>query len=201
MFRIFLVPALFITLCITSCEGETKSNTEKSQELEKIGEMAINNTTDLAKIPFETINGDSTSLADYSGKVILVVNVASKCGYTRQYAGLEELYRNYKDSGLVVMGFPANNFGGQEPGSNEEILEFCTANFDVTFPMMSKVSVKGENKHPLFIELTEKPGFHGEIKWNFSKFLIDRNGNLVKRFDSGVDPLSDELAGNVKKLL
>jgi len=201
IFLFFLVLAIFISLGVTSCEGETKSKGETSEESGVTTDMEKNMTTDLAQIPFHTIGGDSTSLSDYSGKVVLVVNVASKCGYTKQYTGLEKLYRQYKDSGLVVIGFPANNFGGQEPGSNKEILEFCTTNFDVTFPMMSKVSVKGEDKHQLFIELTEKSHLPGEIKWNFSKFLIDQSGNLVRRFDSGIEPLSDELLGIVKELL
>ncbi|MFH2036029.1 MAG: glutathione peroxidase [Candidatus Zixiibacteriota bacterium] len=140
-------------------------------------------------------------LNDFKGKVILIVNVASQCGFTPQYADLEKLYLNYKDSGLVVVGFPANNFGGQEPGTNEEILSFCTTKFDVTFPMMAKVSVKGEDKHPLFIAMTEKSEFPGEIKWNFSKFLIGRNGKLVARFDSQVGPMSAEMTSAIEKLL
>ena len=138
----------------------------------------------LQDIPFQTITGESTSLKDYAGKVIMIVNVASRCGFTGQYAGLEELYQTYSDSGLVVIGFPANNFGGQEPGSNEEILSFCQTKFDVTFPMMAKVSVKGKDKHPLFRRLTEGNEFSGEIKWNFTKFLIDREGKLAGRFGS-----------------
>lgn len=152
-------------------------------------------------IPLETITGDNITLADVNGKAILIVNVASECGFTRQYAGLEELYQTFKDSGLVVIGFPANNFGGQEPGSNEEIMNFCQTKFDVTFPMMAKVSVKGKDKHPLFTKLTESADFGGEIKWNFSKFLLDRNGNLVARFGSSTKPMSDKIVGQVKELL
>jgi len=201
MSRIFLMLAIFISLGVASCEGESKSKDETSEESGVTTDMEKNMTTDLAQVPFYSIGGDSTSLANYVGKAVLVVNVASKCGYTKQYAGLEELYRRYKDSGLIVIGFPANNFGGQEPGTDEEILEFCRTTFDVTFPMMSKVRVKGEDKHPLFIELTEKSILPGEIKWNFTKFLIDRNGSLVKRFDSGVEPLSDEMLASIKELL
>ena len=190
---------ILVFLGVTSCGGDMENKNDVPAETEKTSEMK--ETTDMSKIPFETISGNPTSLASYSGKVILVVNVASKCGFTKQYAGLEELYRKYKDSGLVIIGFPANNFGGQEPGSNEEILKFCQSTFDVTFPMMSKVSVKGEDKHPLFAELTDKSHLPGEIKWNFSKFLIDRNGHLVKRYDSGVDPLSEGLLSDIKELL
>ena len=153
------------------------------------------------KIPFLSITGDSSELAAFEGKVMLVVNVASNCGYTNQYAKLEELYRTYRDSGLVVLGFPANNFGNQEPGSNEEILDFCQTRFNVSFPMMGKISVKGKDKHPLFIYFTEDSNLPGEINWNFSKLLLDRSGQLVARFDSQVQPMSAELVEQIEKLL
>ncbi len=165
------------------------------------GDTADKSAMEIKQIPFETITGDTVTLTDFSGKVLLLVNVASKCGNTPQYAELQQLYSMYKDSGLVVIGFPANNFGGQEPGSNEQILDFCQTNFNVTFPMMAKVSVKGKDKHPLFVQLTEKSSIPGEIKWNFSKFLLDSSGNLVARFDSPVKPLSEELLSSLKKLL
>lgn len=152
-------------------------------------------------ISFETITGDTTSLRDFEGNVVLIVNTASKCGFTSQYDGLEKLYREFKDSGLVVIGFPANNFGAQEPGTNEQIMEFCQTTFDVTFPMMAKVSVKGEDKHPLFKYLTELSPLPGEIAWNFNKFLLDRDGNLVARYESKVTPQSDEFVGRIKALL
>lgn len=193
-----VIPFLFVFVLflavLSNCSGEIETKTETKIEIE-VESIAMQN------IPFQTITGDTTSLADLGGKVVLLVNVASKCGYTPQYTGLEELYRTYKDSGLVVIGFPANNFGGQEPGTNEEILEFCSSKFDVTFPMMAKLSVKGDNKHPLFVSLTEQSKIPGEIKWNFFKFLIDRNGQLVARFESSVEPMSDELTGQIKKLL
>lgn len=157
--------------------------------------------SDLRHIPVATIKGDTTTLAAFDGKVVLIVNVASQCGNTPQYAGLEALYRKFKDSGLVVIGFPANDFNGQEPGTNEEILNFCTSKFDVTFPMMSKVSVKGKEKHPLFLALTEKSDMAGEIRWNFSKFLMDRHGKLVARFDTAVQPDSEQLLGAIRKAL
>ncbi|MCH9031381.1 MAG: glutathione peroxidase [candidate division Zixibacteria bacterium] len=152
-------------------------------------------------ISFETITGDKTSLEDFAGHAILIVNVASECGFTPQYAGLEELYSKHKDKGLVVIGFPANNFGSQEPGTNDEILEFCTSQFNVTFPMMAKVSVAGEDKHPLFTELTENSDITGEIKWNFSKFLLNRDGKLVARFGSKTKPLSEELQAEILGVL
>jgi glutathione peroxidase len=168
--------------------------------------MQANNTNtktdlDLMNIPFKTITGETTSLSAYKGKVILIVNTASKCGFTPQYEGLEALYKKYKDKGFVILGFPENNFKNQEPGSNEEILKFCQSKYDVTFPMMSKISVKGKDIHPLYAALTEKSKFPGDITWNFNKFLIDRNGNVVGRFDSPIKPMSDELVGAIKKLL
>jgi glutathione peroxidase len=131
--------------------------------------------------------------------VVLLVNVASKCGYTPQYTGLQSLYTKYKDKGLVVVGVPANNFGGQEPGTNEEIKTFCSRNYNVTFPIMSKVSVKGDDKTPLYGYLTENTG--GDVKWNFTKFLVDKNGKIVSRFESKVTPESPELTSAVEKAL
>ena len=153
------------------------------------------------KIPFETMTGETKTLADYSGRVLLLVNVASKCGNTPQYAGLEHLYETYKDSGLTIIGFPANNFGGQEPGTDEQIMSFCTTNYNVTFPMMSKVSVKGDDAHPLFRRLTTDTVMPGEITWNFSKFLLDKDGKLIARFDPKTQPESDEVVSAIKKLL
>ena len=133
----------------------------------------------------------------------MIVNVASKCGYTPQYEGLQEIYEEYQDDGLVIIGFPANNFKGQEPGSNEEIKQFCTLEYGVSFPMASKVSVIGDDQAPLFSYLTSQPNedFEGDIKWNFEKFLIDKEGNLVRRFRSGVKPNSKELKSAIEGLL
>lgn len=143
------------------------------------------------------IDGKEVDLAQYKGKVVLLVNVASQCGYTPQYKGLQTLYEKYEKAGLVVIGVPSNDFGQQEPGSNEEIVKFCKTNYRVTFPMLAKVAVKGEGKVPLYRHLTSKesnPKFGGdEIRWNFEKFLIGRNGEVAGRFKSGVEPDSDEL--------
>jgi len=149
------------------------------------------------------IDGANAPLNQYKGKVLLLVNVASKCGYTPQYAGLEALYEKYKDQGLVVIGFPANNFGAQEPGTNEEIKSFCTRTYHVTFPMYAKVSVKGDDKTPLYQYLTQEanPSTNGEIGWNFTKFLVDRNGKVIARFDSKIKPDDPELTGSVEKAL
>lgn len=144
------------------------------------------------------IDGTPVALADYKGDVVLIVNTASRCGYTRQYDGLEKLYRDKKDDGLVVLGFPANQFMGQEPGTNEEIAEFCRANYGVTFPMFEKIVVKGEGTHPLYQRLTELSQAPG---WNFNKYLVDRDGNLVMHFPSGVEPSDPKLVAEIDRLL
>jgi glutathione peroxidase len=150
-----------------------------------------------------SIDGKPAPLADYKGKVVLVVNVASQCGYTPQYSALEATYEKYKDQGFVILGFPANNFGAQEPGTNEEIKTFCTRKYSVTFPMYAKISVKGPDQSPLYAYLTKDtgPGITGDIKWNFTKFLIDRNGKVVQRFESAVTPDSKEVISAIEKQL
>lgn len=166
-----------------------------------VGMMAASS---IHEFTMTSIDGKSAPLAAFKGKTILLVNVASRCGYTPQYAGLEALYQKYKDKGLVVVGVPANNFGGQEPGTDEQIKEFCTRTYNVTFPMMSKVSVKGEDKTPLYQFLTDttaNPQTGGEIRWNFTKFLIDGNGKAIARFESKVAPESSEMAGAIEKAL
>jgi glutathione peroxidase len=151
-----------------------------------------------------SIDGESVSLKSYGGKVVLLVNVASRCGFTPQYAGLEALYEKYKDRGLVVVGVPANNFASQEPGTNEEIKKFCSTKYNVSFPMMSKVSVLGDDKAPLYQYLTDKstnPQIGGDIKWNFTKFLFDRDGKPVARFEPAVTPDSPEVQAAVEAAL
>ncbi|MDM5263563.1 glutathione peroxidase [Sulfurovum sp. XTW-4] len=158
--------------------------------------------TSIYDFKVKTINGTETTLEPYKGKVLLIVNVASKCGFTPQYNGLEALYQKYKESGLVVLGFPSNQFGSQEPGTEEEIQNFCRVNFGVTFPMFSKIKVNGENTHPLYAYLkSELPGFLGteSIKWNFTKFLIDKNGKVIQRFGSATKP--KEIEKEIKSLL
>ena len=150
-------------------------------------------------LKLKDIDGKETSLAPYRGKTLLIVNVASKCGYTRQYAGLEALYQKYRDKGFVVLGFPCNQFGGQEPGTNQEIKQFCSTKFNVTFPLFDKIDVNGDNRHPLYDRLAG-PGspFPGNIKWNFTKFLVDREGAILKRFDSKIAPESEEMTQAVE---
>lgn len=160
-------------------------------------------TDNIYQYELNSIDGKNISLEEFSGDVLLVVNTASECGFTRQYSGLQKVYETYTDQGLKVLGFPANNFGGQEPGSDEEIAVFCEVNFGVTFPMFSRISVKGDDQHPLFDYLTslENPDFTGDISWNFEKFLIDRNGSLVRRFKSNVEPDDENLLSAIQELL
>jgi glutathione peroxidase len=150
-----------------------------------------------------SIDGKPMPLADYKGKVILVVNVASRCGFTPQYTALESIYEKYKDQGFVILGFPANNFGGQEPGTNAEIKTFCSAKYNVTFPLYGKVSVKGDDQTPLYKYLTTSanPALTGDIKWNFTKFLVDRKGNVVQRFEPQTTPDSPEVVAAIEKSL
>jgi glutathione peroxidase len=151
-----------------------------------------------------SIDGQPTPLAQFKGKVVLIVNVASRCGFTPQYSGLEALYNKYKDRGLVVLGFPANNFLWQEPGTNEEIKAFCARKYNVTFPIFAKVSVKGADTTPLYQFLTDKkanPSTGGAIGWNFTKFLADRNGKVIARFASKVAPESAELINAIEAAL
>jgi glutathione peroxidase len=151
-----------------------------------------------------SIDGQPTSLSTFKGKVVLLVNVASRCGYTPQYTALESVYEKYKDRGFVIVGVPANNFGGQEPGTNQEIKTFCTAKYHVTFPMMAKVSVKGSDITPLYQFLTDKatqPDTGGEIGWNFTKFLVGPDGKVIARFDSAVEPDSPQLTAAIEKAL
>jgi glutathione peroxidase len=149
------------------------------------------------------LNGKDAPLASYKGKVVLVVNVASRCGFTPQYTALEATYEKYKDQGFVIIGFPANNFGGQEPGTNEEIAKFCTGKYNVTFPVYGKISVKGDDQAPLYSYLTKdaNPRVAGDIKWNFTKFLVDRDGNVVQRFESAVTPDSPEVIAAIEAQL
>ncbi len=148
-------------------------------------------------------NSEKLDLSDYEGKVILAVNTASKCGFTSQYEKLQELYDTYRDDGFVVLGFPTGDFGGQEYGTNEEIAEFCEVNFGVEFPLSTKISVKGNDQHPLFNYLTsaDNPDYEGDIEWNFEKFLLNREGKLERRFKSRTEPNDEEVITSIENLL
>jgi len=147
------------------------------------------------------IDGKPLSLSQFKGKVLLLVNTASFCGNTPQYEQLESMYEQYQDKGLEILAFPANNFGKQEPGSNEEIKQFCYTKYSLTFPLFSKISVKGSDKHPLYRYLTEESPFPGEVEWNFQKYLVDRSGNVVARYHHRTKPLSEEVVRDVERYL
>jgi glutathione peroxidase len=149
----------------------------------------------------KTIDGQEKPLSDYAGKTLLLVNTASRCGYTPQYTGLEKLYRKYRDRGFQVLAFPANNFGAQEPGTDQEIKSFCETGYDVSFDLFSKISARGEDIHPLYRYLTTGSGFDGDIPWNFAKFLVDGSGRVVARYEPGVDPLSETITTQIEELL
>ena len=149
--------------------------------------------SNISDISVKNIEGKTETFADYQGKVLLIVNVASYCGYTPQYKGLEQLNQDYKDRGLRVLGFPCNDFGAQEPGTNEEIAKFCETSYGVSFNMMDKVHAKGGEQHPLYATLTKAVEPKGDVSWNFEKFLISKEGEVVARFGSGVTPTSPEL--------
>ena len=166
--------------------------------------LSLHAASSVHEFTLNAIDGKAAPLAQYKGKVMLLINVASRCGFTPQYTGLEALYRKYKDQGLVLVGFPANNFMGQEPGTNEEIAAFCKRTYDVTFPMYSKISVKGDDQAPLYKFLTDKeanPTTGGDIRWNFTKFLVDRNGKVIARFESKVAPDNAEFVAAVEAAL
>jgi len=180
-------------------------NTENPRD--PAGEDMQMGTTDTDKAyvlnhQIEMIDGDLQSLEQYKGNVVLMVNVASQCGYTKQYTELEAIYRAYKDRGFVVIGFPANDFGAQEPGSNEEIAQFCSSKFDVTFPMAAKIHVKGESVAPLYKQLADQaPPIGGEPGWNFTKFLVGKDGRVVNRFDTKISPDDPTVIGAIEQQL
>ena len=150
----------------------------------------------------KTIDGKEASLSDYKGKAVLIVNTASECGYTPQYAGLEALYEKYKSRGFTVLGFPSNDFGAQEPGTNAEIKKFCELRYKTTFPLFSKIPVKGPDADPLYKYLTGLPGKQGgPVTWNFNKFLVGPDGKVIEHFDSKVEPTSPELTGKLEQAL
>lgn len=162
--------------------------------------MATENSN-LYEIPVTSIDGKVTTMKEYAGKTLLIVNTASKCGYTPQYEGLESLYEKYKDKGLVVLGMPCNQFGGQEPGTEEEIKKFCSLKYNVKFPLLKKSDVNGPNRHPLYQFLLSNSSDKKDIQWNFEKFLVDKNGKVVARFNSKAKPDSQELVDSVEKSL
>jgi glutathione peroxidase len=187
-----VVVVVFASIVFVQARKVLGQNVVKEPTTQPSGESILD-------ITMKDIDGKDVNLADYKGKVVMVVNVASKCGLTPQYEALEKLYKTYQDKGFVIIGFPANNFGGQEPGTNEQIKEFCTGKYNVTFPMMSKISVKGEDIHPLYKKLTTNGDFSGDIGWNFTKFLVDKSGNVYARFASKTKPDDAQVIEAIEK--
>jgi glutathione peroxidase len=191
----------FATISLIACNQVSKRSTAIADVKNETPAQKTTIMTTKTAYDFELINidGKAFSLKDYTGKKILIVNTASKCGYTPQYDGLEELYKKYQDK-LVVVGFPANNFMGQEPGTNDEIKDFCKKNHGVTFPLSEKVSVVGKDAAPLFkwlVNKEENGGIDAAIKWNFTKFLIDEKGHLIANFASGIKPMDEEITSKL----
>ncbi len=200
--RQILLLALFAALLELTPALAAVDGAGQEQKSNSKGEKSM--ATTIHDFIVNDIDGALVKLEQYRGQVVMIVNVASKCGFTPQYEGLQKLYITYKDSGLVILGFPANNFMRQEPGTDEDIKAFCSLNYGVTFPMFSKISVKGEDQHPLYAWLTDKkihPEFGGDISWNFNKFLISRDGQVIGRFGSRTKPEDAELVEAIKKAL
>jgi glutathione peroxidase len=189
-----------VLLLLIVCATVVYAFTSRTSNKPSATAMTSTNTS-IYEFTMNDIDGKPVKLDSYKGKVVLVVNVASRCGNTPQYEGLEKLYKQHKDKGFVVLGFPANNFMGQEPGSEAEIKQFCSSKYNVTFPMFSKISVKGSDIHPLYQYLTQNSTPNGEVQWNFGKFLIGKDGKILARFDPGVQPNSPEVTSAVEKAL
>ncbi len=193
-----------IQITIISCSRSTSQNSNdksgiNSNQIKSEGNKSLNkNIYDLSVI---TMNGENKSLSDYKGKVLLIVNVASKCGYTSQYEGLEAIYEKYKDKGFEILAFPCNDFGEQEPGTNDEIRTFCESKYNVTFTLFDKVKALGDDKSPLYERLTINSEPAGDIGWNFEKFIISKNGDITARYKSKVKPESDELTSVIESEL
>jgi len=199
----YALAAAWLPLLVCGCEDKPEVSTALSS-----AKPAETGTPDVSKplyaFTLADLDGNMTPLAGFKSRVLLLVNVASKCGYTRQYAGLQALYEKYREQGLVVLGFPANNFGAQEPGTNEQIKLFCSTNYAVTFPVFAKISVRGEDIHPLYQFLTSRqsnPQFRGDIAWNFTKFLVSREGEVIGRYEPKVEPSDAQLVSEIERAL
>lgn len=188
-----------LTVCLTLMACSSNQQNDNVKNSTEMNTSNTDTTKNIHSFKVEALDGSTIDFASFKGKKILIVNTASECGYTPQYKDLETLYETYKDK-LVVIGFPANNFGGQEPGSNSEIKTFCTKNYGVSFPMAAKISVKGDDMAAIYQWLTQKEKngvLNAEIKWNFNKFLIDENGRMMYKFESSVTPMSEEITGKL----
>ena len=186
--KVFVLILAFLTVNCTQNANSKNMKSDNNKMPEKISDIVV-----------KDMNGNDVKLSDYSGKVLLIVNVASECGYTPQYKGLQEIYFKYNEKGFEILAFPCNDFGGQEPGTNNEIKEFCSVNYGVNFTLFDKITVLGENKEPLYDRLINNPTTeNGDIRWNFEKFLIAKDGSIVKRFRSKVEPQSEEMISAIE---
>jgi len=196
--------AVVLALASIGCSeaGDPPASVEKESNMNAF-EAVIDHTTGVVDHTMTSIEGDTVDLRGYRGRPMLIVNTASKCGYTKQYDTLQKLYEEFGDRGFVIIGIPSNDFGNQEPGTHEEIANFCRLNYGVTFPMMEKVHTKGPEQAPIYRTLTAetREGVRGEIKWNFTKFLVNGEGEVVARFEPAVDPMSSEIVDAVENLL
>jgi len=192
-----MIKLIVLSLSLVACSGNQQTDTSNAHS--NMNTMVTDTTKNIYEFKVEALDGSNIDFATFKGKKILIVNTASECGYTPQYKDLETLYEKYKDK-LFVIGFPANNFGGQEPGSNAQIKTFCTKNYGVSFPMAAKISVKGNDMAPIYQWLTQKERngvLDAQINWNFNKFLLDENGRLIQKFESSVNPMSEEITGKL----
>lgn len=190
MKKLIIIASIFLIVNLISASDKSLK-TNEGKNMESVHEFSV-----------KDINGKDVSLSDFKGKVLLIVNVASKCGYTRQYSGLQKIYDKYKEQGFEILAFPCNDFGGQEPGTNEEIAEFCSTNFNVTFLLFDKIKVLGEDKNPLYKMLTNNSNVEkGDINWNFEKFLISKEGEVIARYKSSVEPESDAVTKAIEQEL
>ena len=202
--KVFTLVAVALALVSVGCgKAEEPAGSAPKEVPMNAFEAAVDHTTGVMDHTVTSIEGDTVDLRGYRGRPMLIVNTASKCGYTKQYDTLQRLYENFGDRGFVIIGFPSNDFGNQEPGTEEAIANFCRLNYGVTFPMMEKVHTKGPEQAPVYRTLTaESPdGMRGEIKWNFTKFLINADGQVVARFESNVDPMDETIVSAVEELL
>ena len=191
----------FLILLLTAAKVDPTNNSISAKNNKSTSELKLNQNSEgnkklnnISSIKVKDMNGSKVAFSSFKGKVLLIVNVASACGYTPQYKGLQELNEKYKDKGLLVLGFPCNDFGGQEPGTNQEIKEFCSTNYGVNFMLFDKVKILGKDKNKLYAALTDNDVTGTkDVKWNFEKFLISKNGDIVSRYTSSVKPMSDEL--------
>jgi glutathione peroxidase len=191
--KTFLLFIFCIALCIQSAtfsQSKTSETKKPTMQQKRVLDFTMN-----------TIDVKPKPLSSYKGKVLMIVNTASECGYTPQYETLEKLYQTYKAKGFQILAFPANNFGEQEPGTNAEIKTFCSTKYHTSFDLFEKISVKGNDQHPLYKYITQDSPFPGDVKWNFQKYLVDKSGTIVARYSSKIDPMSEEVRSEVEKLL